>query len=453
MIDYNKIENALMNEIRNIRHDYYSVNDGISSTVTEAMNSVILDFHDKNHECYEFTLSEVNKKICVMLERIIMTLFAQQEIQASVSATVKTADGLQTKRLMEFFEIYKVQPLFLIVKIENGEPVLYWFKKYGIDKVLPDKVMNAVISQIGINQFRYVTLVEKGAYTEVINYIENDEKDKGTNRYSFKGFFEENFGMAEYARFKDFESRLTLKIKECLGFLIVKSLTPNALFSFKKEIEKEVKKYDYTKSLSCSKLTDLQIDSIKNQYFDKKYYKVLVSEGDFNSRFEIEGCQFAESFLTAEWLYQSIGNVGKIDLTAIAMGYFKAIEEVLFVFIAAHVDEHKWIDTYDRPDDWKNIPFKDRKWQTLVTGMNLKRKKRYIMMERMINFLSDYNDLFDNTNARDYLIERLRDAQQLRNGYFHKDNLSEMEKVEKARDDAYVIFFVLFGSMNIIMVS
>ena len=70
------------------------------------------------------------------------------------------------------------------------------------------------------------------------------------------------------------------------------------------------------------------------------------------------------------------------------------------------------------------------------------------MMERMIYFLNDYNDLFSDNCVRDYLVERLKEIQQLRNGYFHKENLSDMDIVKKAREDAFIIYLLLFGSMN-----
>ena len=450
MLDYNNIEKKVLLDIKNIRNDYYNDSDNIPIAGKEAMNSSLFDFTCKNHQCYEFVLHEVNNRINRMLENIVVSLFTHRGIHVSTNFIVKTSNNLHPKRLMKLFDIYKAQPLFLIVKEENNEPILYWFKYFGLDNVLPDDVVTEVLRPIGIKKFRYITLVEQCAFAEILDYNDNFTEDKGTNRYSFKKFFEESFGIEEYATFKEFESRLTVKIKDYLGLSIIKSLTPNALFSFKKIVEDQIKKYEYTKILYDNEsFTEVEIDILKKQYFDMKYFKALVNEGDFNSRFGIEGCQFSESFLTAEWLYQSLDSIGKIDLAVIAMGYFKAIEEVLFVFISAHSDEQKRIDTYNRPDDWKNIPINKRVWQIIVTKTNLKKKKKYIMLERMINFLSDYDDLFNNTATRNYLIKRLHAAQELRNGYFHKDNMSEMAKVCEARDHAFVIFFILFGGMTI----
>lgn len=45
---------------------------------------------------------------------------------------------------------------------------------------------------------------------------------------------------------------------------------------------------------------------------------------------------FSESLITAEWLYDSMKKAQAIDLTVIGMGYFKAVERVLFELICLH---------------------------------------------------------------------------------------------------------------------
>lgn len=450
-IDYRLIKKRVLLKIKGIRNEYAITEERDLGESNEAINSKILDFTADNHTSYEFVNASVKKCIYEQLESILLTLFTDAGVQVSNSIKLNTQGDMKNMPLMTMFNIYKSAPAFVMVKIENNEPVMYCFKEFGLDQRMPENVMSDLIGKLGIKNYHYISLVEESAYTEILNHNEDlSDRSRGTNAYSFKDFFVSNFGDEEYAEFKLFIDSLTGEIKNYLGFSIVKTLTPNALFSFKKTVEKEILNYKYGASVSGTNgITVAQLDTLKKQYFGEKFYKALTSEGDFNNRFNIDGCQFAESFITSEWLYQSLPNVGKIDLTAIAMGYFKAIEELLFVFVTAHADEGKWIDTYDRPDQWQAIQLRDRKWQVPVNARSMKNKKRFIMIKRMINFLNDYDDLFNDITLRSYLVERLHNAQQLRNGYFHKDNLSEMEIVIKARDDAFVIFMLLFGSMKI----
>lgn len=449
-IDYSSLENQMMKRIAVIRAEYASDNNGISEEVFDAMNSSLFNYRPKNERNYEFVIKSVDKYLYEIIEEVIIKLFSHNQIPVSTKFVMNINGNFNKVDIKELFIDYKKAPLFAIIKKDNDIPVLYMFKNYGVHNTLSNYRLSQILTSLGVKEYRYVSFVEKYAYSEIINYNDDySDITRGTNIYSIKDFFIDNFGEEEYKEFKEFADRLNAMIKSCLGYSILKTLTPNALFSFKKEVEKEIINYPYHKEIvNKTGITDNQYRLLKSQYVDKKYYKAVINEGDFNSRFGVDGCQFAESFITAEWLYQSIQEVGKMDLTAIAMGYFKSIEQLLYVFIFSHIGEKKWIDTYDRPNDWQNIPINKRKWQSPVNEKTVYLKKKYIMFERMINFIKEYEDLFIDISIRDYLVERLKDAQQLRNGYFHKDNLSEEDKVKKARDDAFIIYFILLGSMR-----
>lgn len=449
-INYTLLEEQMIKRVAGIRAEYISKNNSIGNEALDAMSSVIVDYSAKNHSNYVFVNKSVDKYIYEMVEKIVITLFSEKKIPVSTGFTINTNAGPQKVRIMEMFEIYKSAPLFAIIKVENNKPVLYLFKEYGLQNRLPESVITDVASKLGVSDYHYISLVEENAYSEIINHNDDvEDASRGTNVFSFRDFFVDNFGEDEYREFKRFIGRLNSFIKECLGYSVVKTLTPNAMFSFKKEVEAEIINYPYYESMvNDDGITYEQLEQLKSQYIDNKYYMAVLNEGDFNSRFNVEGCQFAESFITSEWLYQSIPESGKMDLTAIAMGYFKSIEQMLYTFTFSHVGENKWIDTWDRPDNWETIPARERRWQSQVNANTVKSKKTFIMLERMINFVKDYDDMFNDVSTRDYLVERLHDAQQLRNGYFHKDNLSETEKVKKARDDAFVIYLLLFGSIT-----
>jgi len=46
----------------------------------------------------------------------------------------------------------------------------------------------------------------------------------------------------------------------------------------------------------------------------------------------------------------------------------------------------------------------------------------------------------------EYIIDTFTEIKELRNGFFHKHNLTEWDKVDTARDNAFLVFFLLLGA-------
>lgn len=61
-------------------------------------------------------------------------------------------------------------------------------------------------------------------------------------------------------------------------------------------------------------LEKIDFEELQQRYFNKKLFLAMLSNRDF-----------AESFITSEWLYDSMKKAQAIDLTVIGTGYFKAI--------------------------------------------------------------------------------------------------------------------------------
>lgn len=452
LVDYELIRKHALQEIKSMREEYASDLENFPQEFQKANNSKLFNIKVINLDQFEFVYQSVNDKIFALLERIIFNLFAKKNISVYRGGTINTINGPKQIDLKDFWGMYANRPAFSLIKVENEEPVMYCFWEYGKENIktlnaVTDKpVINDILYIMGIKKCYDIVLVKEGETSSTFNYRNDWKKVK----HSFKWFFEQNFGRQEYLEFEGFEQNLITEVEECLGYSIVKTLTPNALFSFKKNVEEEIKKFPYEDVMVSNKgITEDLLKRLKEQYFTRKYYKAMLRKGDFNIRFSVEGGQFSESFITAEWLYQSLVNAKNIDFTVIAMGYFKAIEELLFVFMAAHSGEKKWIETKDKPKNLEKNASGDRWWMSVVSDRNVKEKKKYIMLERLITFLCDYDDLFEIVEIRDYLVKRLRDAQQLRNGFFHKDNLSDKEVLKMIREDAYVISLLLFGAMNV----
>ena len=439
--DYNRYEEALIKKTVGVRADYLSHKNKTGADGRDALNSMLFNIKDEEQESFEFVHKTVNYYMSRTIECIIMDLCKER----SISSTLYLEDaGIP---IVETFREYSAAPLFAIL-IGDKDPILYLFKNYGMHNTIRPEVLLKMMEYIGIEKYTYISMTEDKAYTEVLNHNDDlNDESRGTNIYSFKYLFVSHFGEEEYEEFKRFEERVVKRVKDILGYTIVKQLTPNGLFSFKRTFEKEIVKYPYYDKIDNSSLDSGIVDKVLKQYIDDGYYTALLNEGSFSDLFDIEDVSFSESFITAEWLYQSMPNVGKIDLTTISIGYIKAIEQLVFVYMSTWYGKDKFIDTYDRKGR-TNTPDTKDEWQSVITKFTVKNKKKFIMLQRLINFMEDNDDIYNVVNVKPYLIERLKEVKELRNGYFHKDNLSEREIVDKARESAFVIFMLLLGSVK-----
>lgn len=68
-----------------------------------------------------------------------------------------------------------------------------------------------------------------------------------------------------------------------------------------------------------------------------------------------------------------------------------------------------------------------------------------------MRFLNQYHDLFDVNN---YVIRKIRDVIRAwkndeRNGYFHKENLDDVDKVATIRKNTIFIYYLVLGGIDL----
>lgn len=127
---------------------------------------------------------------------------------------------------------------------------------------------------------------------------------------------------------------------------------------------------------------------------------------------------YAESIITAEWLRDSMKKARAIDLTIIALGYFKAVEQLLYKIL--EVSGCEYVSEDSTLGDMA-IEFRDN-----LDNLDLVR-----------------GDLIYKT--RKYIRESIFDYKDLRNGYLHKHNIHEWDEIENIREATFNIIFLLLG--------
>lgn len=219
-------------------------------------------------------------------------------------------------------------------------------------------------------------------------------------------------------------------------------MQPNAIHNFRKTVKMNIEK-ERTEILSV--LPGIALDhsqkvQIDNQYYDGGYSEALTGT-----------CDFAISFMTAEWLFNNLGQAGCIDYTAISMGYFKAIEQFLYAFISRHTNEK---------DGQKRSVSTKKKGLHDLTDIVIKDEKADLTLSSLIGFFG-YKDKKTNQYRRwnmdllspqisksthECIIATLESIIGDRNGYFHKDNMEDWNQVLLDRKKAFLVFYLLLGA-------
>ncbi len=384
--------------------------------------TAFFDFGGDEYSRYNFLMKECEKEAYSALLSILCTLLQD-----------KKPVPCQFKNENEFF-----------IALPSSERSFsgFYFKDFGIPSPLQDLQISYIVNGfhkkgIDFNKLEIVCLVSDSAEKAVFN------NDGNSQLISLKSFFESYLSVDDYEILKNEEMRFTERVRRYLSISIVRTLSPNALFGFKHTVEFMIKEFEYEKIVDAS-ISANQISLIKKQFIDSKYYKALLGKFDFSV-----------SFLTAEWLYDSLRYAGTIDLTSIAMGYFKAIEQLLYAYISLHTREQESIN----PSNRKVYVLK--KGVISLVDSVITADKDAITLQALTSFFG-YHDVatnhidirntdllsgfIDKSTTYEAIVRMLNSITDIRNGYFHKDNITTWETVEKARKTAYLFFFYFLGS-------
>jgi hypothetical protein len=335
---------------------------------------------------------------------------------------------MQKVRLLLFLKKSKTLLVF-----KNLEDCAIWK-----DKNIEPKEVQDIMDCFGAKECKYIYFVKDNAYLQVIGH-NKDENDpgRGYNIYSLKWLFETYFCSNEYVSFENALNSYIIQVHNCIGYNTMKTLTPGALINFRKITENEISKYPYDllvdKQVKNHILELVELDKIKKQFFQEKSILGLLGDSDF-----------AESFITAEWLFYSMKKAQAIDLTVIGMGYFKAVEQLLYKMICLHKNEGRKIKTdYSRRDLPKKIDLND---------LNIYDKAVDITIGSMAVFYRDNLDIFRDSlswETRKYILETIFEYKNLRNEYFHKDNIRGWNKIIFIRNVTIELLFLLLGGKTL----
>lgn len=424
-LDYKKITEDALSQIKHLRDQHAT--EEWESDYKLVRGSMLFDYGGSDFDEYRFVLEQAKNISYQMVLKIISMMFKIKGIPAELYSD-------------------KQDKISCFVVPKDEARLLLIFKEFGLNKRKSKDEITNLLQKYKADSFLYVSYVWDFAYLEVINHNDNiNDLTRGSGAISIKDFFLIWFGDAAYSEFKHCIDDYTEEVGKYISILVIKALQPSALFRFKKVTKNKIRTFEYTKIIGDNISHD-QIEELEKQFFDVGMYKALVGKA-----------AFAESFLTAEWLYDSFKNAGKIDYTVVALGYFKSIEQLLYAYIELHSEEGRTLKRNFLKDDDKYLKINEKGDKIFdkyvpVNKENIEDGRLDTTIGSMVNSFYCFgknNDLVGETIEREtlwFIRDFMKSIVPLRNGFFHKDNLDKWEMVEEARNCAYLVSFLLLGA-------
>ena len=254
----------------------------------------------------------------------------------------------------------------------------------------------------------------------------------------FEDFLEEAFGFEVKDLFQKAMIGFKEEMHQAIGYQITELCSPYNLQKLKGVLEEELTVFDYD-SIKRERFTEAREENplvrdlndrnyniIKDTYIRTGRYRLLVGNSDF-----------AESFLTSEWLLKKYFALEALDNTFIVSGYLKSIEQLLWDIIAIigqgrsirgvsiSAENEEEIDkTLGALQYFMTSYSNDDLFQSVFGGST------HFVMNYLKNQISNWRTRY-------------------RNGYFHKHNLNEIDKINSIKEETYFLYLLILGSIKL----
>lgn len=431
IFDYKNLFDQALNKIKNIRAPRVNRLENKDLQWDTVQEQALFHFGGEDFEKSVAVYKGANEISVSCLEFIIKKLFEKYEYTVKAVNIDKSLNKKLLDRIRFALKDMNSETLLLFKDIEESG---IWKTKGKEPKEIQDIMRSCKCSKC-----IYIYLMYDYAYLQVIGHNDDEtEPGRGYNLYSLRWFFEKYFGIEEYKHFKSAVTAYQSEVDSYIGYVTIKTLIPSSLINFRKNVERSLVNFHYVDLLSLKynnhELCTVEYDKIKSQFLEDNTLRTMLGARDF-----------AESLITAEWLYDSMNKAKAIDLTVIGMGYFKAVEQLLYDLICLHSNEGLKIK--------KDYSRKDLPAEVQLNEDNIKEKAIDVTLGSMAVFVKNNAQiLFRNDitwKTKKYVIEAIFSYTDIRNGYFHKENIHDIRIIEKIRNASFYMFFLLLGASNL----
>ena len=350
-------------------------------------------------------------------------------------------------------EHYSICPFQFVFTKNNLRCGVRYTNLYDTDDIVKDLITNFQIDKVIILHFSDEQDFELNQYRELINISD----------YSIKMFFDEFINDNLYNYFLTTLEEVIEEMQKLIGFDTIPSINISNVTGVKLDLRETIKNIDFQLLIynSSKEFDSLSRNDLSNicSNLDNGKAQVMVGESDF-----------AQSYITSEYLYQVLVDKFnnnkleyKFDYTSVVAGYLKTIEQFLYKLLCYQMDydrSEKWIKRgkkyvyrnkkreYPRKEEVRENPKNKGIYQVLVTRNNLKFMD--ISLGSLIWYVYDNENCWNLSDQGKELLKTLlfdyKDS--VRNGYFHKHNLEDIEEVKRIRDNTLYLLCFIIGSLK-----
>ena len=401
---------SLLKQVKNSK-------DALSGTHNKIKTALapIFDLGDSDYSLYDSIVSTNNDRAVGAVEKLLINLFEENNIPYESYPVDPKYSRMRPS------EQWSTLP-FSFVMMEDGRKVGYQFpgrstdvlqnpEKYDVDYVKVVKMYNPD------DELAYQSIIDRP------NKL--NEKNKIPIRFvMLKDIFDSYFGPKEFSVFMGYVYEFSERARYLIGYNTIITPTDEAIEQFKESVSDTLCKYPY-RDFIPKDIFENQVKILYVNYISRGLYKAMTGEASF-----------ANSFISSEWYYKLNQVTNSLDQTGIVAGYLKSVEQLLFTVIQFSKDTGKRIRTRDNKiadyttDNGGRI-------DTTLGSLNA-----FIENNSGILNVSDY--------VKRYIVHSINDwRDKQRNGYFHKENLHDAEKVEEIRQNAICLYFLILGGYDI----
>lgn len=382
----------------------------------ESELALIFDLGDSNYSLYDAIVSANEERAASAVEELLRKMFEQNNIPFSDYPV----DPIYSKMSIE--EQRKSLP-FSFVMIEDGRKIGYYFpnrsknvlqhpENYDVDEIKFVKMYNPDESGFG-----YQTIIEEPNKCK-------EKCGRPIQYYTIKKVFDSYFGSEEFTIFMSHVNDFNERARYLIGYNTVLTPTEEALAKFRDNVSAMLCEYPY-KDFIPDGIFKSQIDILYKNYIERGLYKAMSGDAPF-----------ADSFISSEWFYKLNQVTESLDQTGIVAGYLKSVEQLLFAVIRLSKDSGKTIRTRDK----------------MIVEYTTDNEKRIdSTLGSLVAFIRHNSSILNVTDyVKRYIVDTINDwRENQRNGYFHKDNLHDMKKVDEIRQRVIYLYFLILGGCTI----
>ncbi len=184
---------------------------------------------------------------------------------------------------------------------------------------------------------------------------------------------------------------------------------------------------------------------IQNNFINKKRYLALCGSKDF-----------ANSFITSEYLYKTLLANNSFDYTSVVCGYLKSVEQFLYCIVKDLLNRNNnptlWIKSRKKSNDLpQNVLYRNINGQTHVEFVPANDEYFDTAFTPLINLIKSNSALWAVSPGATACITTLLAVfcDECRNEHFHKDNISDKKEVETIRKNTKILFCWLLGGLKL----